>query len=191
MDTQEANLQKVLNDCEEEMKDRVEKLRGEFGAIRTGRASPQLVEGVKVEYYGQPVPMKQVASLSVAEGRTLEIRPWDPTALEAIEKALHKADLGATPQNDGKMIRLSFPSMTAERRQELVKVVRKMAEEAKVSIRNSRRDFLEKVKKSEKAKEISEDERLRQEGLVQKLTDSYVAKVDEVVASKEKDITTI
>jgi ribosome recycling factor len=185
------NLQEWLAETELEMDDRITKLKGEFGALRTGRASPQLLEGVKVEYYGAQVPLKQVASITVSEGRTLEIRPWDPSALAEIEKGLQKSDVGVPPQSDGKMIRLTMPAMTAERRQDMVKVVRKMGEEAKVAVRNLRRDFLEKIKKAEKAKELSEDDRTRQEELVQKLTDSFTAKIDDQIAVKEKEITTV
>ena len=185
------NLKDLLDETELEMEEKLEKLRGEFGALRTGRASPQFVEGVKVEYYGALVPLKQVASISVSEGRTLEIRPWDPTALPEIDKALNKADLGIPPQSDGKLIRLTMPALTAERRQDMVKVVRKMGEETKIAIRNIRRDYLEKIKKAEKAKELTEDDVTREEHSVQKLTDGCIAKVDEQLAAKEKEITTI
>jgi len=191
MESAQINLQKILAETEEEMRRRVEKLKGEMGTLRTGRANPQMLEGVKVEYYGTEVPLKQVASVSVAEGRFLELRPWDPSALEAIEKALQKADLGIVPQSDGKMIRLGFPAMTEERRQDLIKVVRRMAEEGRVGIRNLRRDYLEKLKKAEKAREISEDDRARSEAAAQKLTDAYVAKVEEVLAGKEKDLASV
>jgi ribosome recycling factor len=185
------NLQDLIETTELEMDEKVGKLRGELGTLRTGRASPQLIEGVKVEYYGAQVPLKQVASISVSEGRTLELRPWDPTALAEIEKALQKSDVGVPPQNDGKTIRLTMPALTQDRRQEMVKIVRKMGEETKVAIRNIRREFIEKVKKAEKAKELSEDDRIRQEEVAQKLTDTYTAKVDEQLAVKEKEITTI
>ncbi|MBI4051137.1 MAG: ribosome recycling factor [Elusimicrobia bacterium] len=187
----EINLQQLIVKTEETMKNRIEKLRSDFGTLRTGRANPQLVDGIRVEYYGSLTPLKQVAAISVGDARSIEIRPWDPSSLEAIEKALQKSDLGITPTNDGKMIRLNFPTMTEDRRKDLLKVVRKMAEDFKVTLRNDRRETLEKLKKVEKNKEISEDERIRQENIIQKLTDTYIKKVDEILSAKEKEILTI
>lgn len=181
----------VLPKTEELMKGRLEKFRQELSGVRTGRANPQILDAIKVESYGTMMPLKQVAAISVPEARTLEIRPWDPSTLEAIEKALNKSDLGVPPQNDGKMIRLQMPTMTEERRRDLVKVLGKTAEEARVAMRNERRDALEKLKKSEKAKEISEDEKKRQEHSVQQLTDRFIKQVDEALAQKEKEVTTI
>lgn len=176
---------------EERMKGRIATLLKEYSLLRTGRASPQLVEPVKVEAYGQSMPLKSVAAISVPEARVLEIRPWDPSVLNDIEKALQKANLGAMPQSDGKIIRVSFPAMTEERRQELVKVVKRMAEERRVAVRGDRQETLEKFKKAEKSKELSQDELRDLQGRVQKTTDAYVAKVDQEAAGKEKEITAI
>jgi ribosome recycling factor len=185
------NINAVVSKMEDAMKDRLAKLAKEFSVMRTGRANPMVLESVKVEYYGQLVPLKQVAAVSVPEARVLEVRPWDPTALPELEKALQKNDVGAPPQNDGKMIRIVLPMMTEDRRKDLVKVLKKMGEEYRVAMRNERHDALDKLKKAEKAKELTQDELKGLEGRVQKVTDGYVAKVDEAVAAKEKEITTI
>lgn len=191
METAEAKIRELLHQTEEAMKSKVEKLKGEFGTLRTGKVNPQILEPVRVEYYGQPVPLKQIAAVSAPDARTLEVRPWDPTALEAIEKALQKADLGTTPQNDGKILRLNLPPLTEDRRKELVKVVRKLAEDYRVSLRSERRDSMEKLKKTEKAGEIAEDEAHKQEGEIQRMTDLYVKKVDELLAAKEHEMLTV
>ena len=181
----------VLGKMEECMKDRVSKLTREYSVLRTGRANPMILESVKVEYYGQLVPLKQVAAVSVPEARVMEIRPWDPTALTDIEKALQKADLGAPPQNDGKLLRLNLPALTEERRRDMVKVIKRMGEESRVAVRNDRHDALDKIKKAEKAKELSQDDVKALELKIQKLTDSYVKLVDDHVAQKEREITTV
>ena len=181
----------VIAKAEAGMKEKLEKLRGELVAVRTGRANPQILDPIKVEYYGSLVPLRQIAAVSVPEARTLEVRPFDPVALEAIEKAIQKSDLGVTPRNDGKALHLNLPSMTEERRKELVKVAAKIGEEYRVAVRNLRRDAMEELKRLEKDKKLPEDERKSQEGAIQKLTDGYVKKVDEVVAEKQKEITTL
>lgn len=181
----------ALGHMESSMKERMSKLAKDFAVLRTGRANPLVLESVKVEYYGQLVPLKQVAAVSVPEARVLEIRPWDPTALPEIEKALQKADLGAMPQNDGKMLRLTMPSMTEDRRKDMVKQVKKIGEEFRVAIRNDRHEALEKLKKAEKAKEISEDEARGLEVRIQKATDAYIAKIESELVAKEKEITTV
>jgi ribosome recycling factor len=181
----------VLNQMEDAMKQRLQRLAKEYSTLRTGRANPQLLETVKVEYYGQQVPLKQVAAVSVPEARVMEIRPWDPTVLGDLEKALQKADIGAMPQSDGKMLRISLPAMTEDRRKDLVKVAKRMGEEQRVAIRTDRHEALEKLKKAEKAKEISQDEVRGLEARIQKTTDLYVAKVDAEAAAKEKEITTV
>jgi len=188
MDEPRVAIKDLLARTEEEMKRTVEKMRADYGALRTGRANPYLVESVKVEYYGSMVPLKQLAALSVPEARILEIRPWDPSSLEAIEKALLQSDIGITPANDGKAIRLNFPAMTEDRRKEMVKLVGKIAENYRVSLRNARRDCVEKLRKAEKARELTEDDRRREEEAVQKLTDAYIKKIDEILAAKEKEI---
>ena len=181
----------ALGQMEASMKERLSKMARDFSLMRTGRANPLMLDAVKVEYYGQLVPMKQVAAVSVPEARVLEIRPWDPTALGEIEKAIQKADLGAMPQNDGKMLRLTMPSMTEERRKEMVKMVKKVGEEFRVAVRNDRHEGLNKVKAAEKAKEITQDDLKGLEGRIQKTTDSFIKQIDEAVAAKEKEITTI
>lgn len=181
----------ILPKTEELMKSRLEKFRVELSNVRTGRANPQILDAIKVESYGTMMPIKQVAAISVPEARTLEIRPWDPSTLEAIEKALNKSDIGVPPQNDGKMIRLQMPTMTAERRKELVKLLGKTAEEARVALRNERRDAMEKAKNAEKSKTISEDDRKRLDQSIQQLTDRYIKQVDEALVQKEKEVTTI
>jgi len=187
----EIGVQRLLSKTEEGMKDRVLKIQKEFGSLRTGRANPQILDNVKVEYYGVPVPLKQVAAIMVPEPRTLEVRPWDMTALEAIDKALKKADLGASPVNDGKVVRVSLPQMTQDRRQNMAKIVKKMAEDYKIGIRNDRRDAIEKLKKAQKSKEISEDDLERLEQSVQKITDLHIGKIEETLAVKEKEILTV
>ncbi|MFA6003695.1 MAG: ribosome recycling factor [Elusimicrobiota bacterium] len=176
---------------EEAMKERLARLAREFSSLRTGRANPMLLENIKVEYYGQQVPLKQVAAVSVPEARVMEVRPWDPSVLKELERSLSKADLGCQPMNDGKMIRLAMPAMNEDRRKELVKVVKRMGEEAKVGLRTDRHEALDKIKKAEKAKEISQDDVKGLDVRVQKLTDAYVQQVDDAAAVKEKEITTI
>lgn len=185
------NINAVLAKMEDNMKERLAKMSRELGVMRTGRANPMVLESVKVEYYGQLVPLKQVAAVSVPEARVLEIRPWDPTALPELEKALQKNDVGAPPQNDGKMIRIILPMMTEDRRKDLVKLVKKVGEEYRVAMRNERHEALDTLKKAEKAKTLTQDELKGLEVRVQKLTDVYTAKVDESVAAKEKEIITI
>ena len=175
-----------------EMKDRmsraIEALVHEFATLRTGRASIGILDGVKVDYYGTLTPLNQLASLSVPEPQTILIQPWDMTQIQAIEKAIMASDLGLTPSNDGKVIRLNIPQLTEERRRELVKVARKYGEEAKVSIRNSRRDANDKAKALERDKEISQDELKKFSEEIQKITDEFVGKVDKLLAEKEEEI---
>jgi len=176
----------------EELKDNVEKILGSlekaFSKVRTGRASLALLDGLKVDYYGVPTPLNQVASLSVPESRLIVIAPWDTGVISAIEKAIQKSELGLTPSNDGKLIRLSIPPLTEERRKDLVKVVKKMAEEGKVKIRNARRDANEQFKIMKKDNKISEDEMFTAQDDVQGRTDKYIEKVDVVLGAKEKEI---
>lgn len=181
----------VIAKMEEAMKDRLAKMGKDMSNMRTGRANPMMLESVKVEAYGSLVPLKQVAAVSVPEARTLEIRPWDPSTLQDLEKALQKADVGAMPQNDGKMLRISLPMMTADRRKDLVKLLKKTAEEFKVAVRNERQDALNKVKKSFQAKEITEDALRGFETRIQKITDSFTKQIDDSVAVKEKEILTV
>ena len=181
----------VISKMEEAMKERLSKMGKDMGNMRTGRANPMMLENVKVEAYGSLVPLKQVAAVSVPEARTLEIRPWDPTTLNDIEKALQKADVGAMPQSDGKMLRISLPMMTEDRRKDLVKGLKKLGEEFKIAIRNERQDAVNKVKKSFQAKEITEDALRGFEARIQKSTDSHIKLIDDQLAVKEKEILTI
>ncbi len=182
----------MIDDVKAEAKQRMEKaieaLKRELKRVRTGRASPALLDGIKADYYGVPTPINQMASISVPEPRLIVIQPWDPNSCEAIEKAILKSELGLTPNNDGKVVRIAIPPLTEERRKELVKVVRKMGEEAKVAIRAARREANETLKEFKKEGEISEDDAYRGQEQIQKLTDEYVKKVDEILAEKEKEI---
>lgn len=178
----------IYTEMEKEMKEVLSKLKSEFVVIRTGRASASLLDKIYVDYYGSPVPINQIASISVPEPKMIVIQPWDIKILGVIEKAILKSDLRLTPNNDGKVIRLVLPELTSERRQELLKLVKKKAEEAKVSIRNIRREYNENLKKMEKSGEISEDELKRSQEEIQKLTDKYIEEVDKMLSAKETDI---
>ena len=172
----------------EEMVKSLDSLKREFSKVRTGRASISLLDGIKVDYYGTQTPLNQLATLSVPEPRLITIQPWDATVIKEIEKAIMKSDLGLTPVNDGKIIRVSIPPLTEQRRVELVKVVKKMAENGKVSIRNHRRDINEDLKQKKKDKEVSEDEFFKGQKEVQDITDDYIKKCDELTQVKEKEI---
>lgn len=178
----------VIDQLNEKMKSSVEALKRELVKIRTGRASLSLLDGIKVDAYGSMMPMEQVGTLTIPETSMIAIKPWDPQMLAAIEKAILASDLGLTPANDGKVIRLNIPPLTEERRKELVKQVKKVGEEFKVAIRNIRREANESLKKMKKDKEISEDDlfRLQEEG--QKETDAFIKQVDEITAGKEKEV---
>ena len=181
-------IDSTLLEAEERMEKALGALDRDFAKLRTGRATTALVDGLKADYYGTPTPISQMASVAVPDSRTLTIQPWDKGGLGAIEKAILKSDLGLTPINDGKIIRISIPPLTEERRKELVKVARKYGEESKVAVRNVRRDVNDSLKKAEKNKEITEDELKKATDEVQKLTDRYVGDVDSKCASKEKEI---
>ena len=170
------------------MEKSLDSLKREFSKVRTGRASISLLDGIKVDYYGTQTPLNQIATLSVPEPRLITIQPWDATVIKEIEKAIQKSDLGLMPVNDGKLIRVSIPPLTEQRRVELVKVVKKMAENGKVSIRNHRRDFNEDLKQKKKDKEVSEDEFFKVQKEVQDITDDYIKKSDELTQAKEKEI---
>ncbi len=181
-------INEVLKELEEKMKKSVEVTKSEFAGMRAGRATPALLDKITVDYYGTPTPVNQLASITVPEPRLLLIQPWDKNALPQIEKAILKSDLGINPNNDGTVIRLAIPQLTEERRNELVKVVRKKAEEGKVAIRNLRRDGNDALKKAQKDGDISEDEVKRGQDAIQKLTDKYIKQIDELTAAKEKEI---
>ncbi|AEE91403.1 ribosome recycling factor [Tepidanaerobacter acetatoxydans Re1] len=179
---------KIYTEMENQMNEVLVNLKSEFTTIRAGRASAALLDKIYVDYYGSPTPVNQVASVSVPEPKMILIQPWDLKMLGVIEKAILKSDLGLTPNNDGKVIRLILPELTAERRQELVKLSKKKAEEAKVSIRNIRREYNDVLKKMEKNREISEDDLKRSQEEIQKITDKYIDEVEKILANKEKDI---
>jgi ribosome recycling factor len=181
-------MQALLKDIEARMNGTLETLTREFAAVRTGRASTALLETVRVDYYGTPTPVTQTASVSVPDARTLVIQPWEAGQLGAIEKAIMKSDLGLTPINDGKVIRLSLPPLTEERRKQLAKTVHKIAEEARVAVRNIRREANDKLRAMGKDKKASEDEERRGHEQIQKTTDRYIAKVDELLKKKEQEI---
>lgn len=182
------DIEETLLETEERMEKAVVSLDRDFAKLRTGRATTGLVDGIKAEYYGTSTPISQMASVAVPDSRTLTIQPWDKGGMAAIEKAILKSDLGLTPINDGKIIRISIPPLTEERRKDLVKVARKYGEEAKVAVRNVRRDANDSLKKAEKDKDITADELKRSTEEVQKLTDKYVGEIDARCAAKEKEI---
>ena len=173
---------------EEKMEKAIESLKKDYGSIRTGRASLALLDGITVDYYGTQTPLNQVAALSVPDPKTIAIQPWEQKLIGDIEKAIMRSDLDLTPTNDGKLIRINIPPLTEERRKQLVKLVKKRAEECRVSVRNIRRDINEELKKIEKDEHVSEDETKKSLDDVQKITDSYVKKVEEVLDHKEKEI---
>jgi ribosome recycling factor len=181
-------MQTVVRKAEQEMKRAIDATLKNFNSVRTGRASISLVEGIQADYHGTMTPLNQLASLAVPERRMITIQPWDPKAVPAIEKAILKSDLGITPTNDGKMIRLTIPTLTEERRKDLVKVIHKMAEEGRVIIRNHRRDANDALKKMEKAKQISEDDVRKGTEQTQDLTNKMIKSLDELLAKKEKEI---
>jgi ribosome recycling factor len=178
----------VHNVLQEKMEKTLNVLKEEFNHVRAGRANPLILDKVKIDYYGSEMPIKQIASISVPEPRIIQIQPYDTSVLREIEKAIQVSDLGLNPSNDGKMIRLIIPMLTEERRKDLTKTVKKLGEDAKVAIRNERRDAIDHLKKMEKAKEISEDELASGEKEVQKLVDESILKVDQMVVKKSEEI---
>lgn len=172
----------------EKMEKTISVLAEDLGALRAGRANPAILNKIMVEYYGVPTPLTQIANVSVPEARLILIQPWDASMLKEIEKEITKADIGIMPNNDGKVIRLAFPELNEERRKELVKNVKKMGEESKVSIRSIRRDAIDSVKEQKKNNEITEDEVKSAEAEIQKITDKFVEEIDKIVAAKEKEV---
>ena len=181
-------VKEVTHDTEMKMKKTVEATQREFSAIRTGRASTALVDGVRVDYYGTATPLKQLAAVTTPDARLILIQPWDKTILAEVEKAILKSDIGITPTNDGKTIRLSIPPLTDERRIELDRILKKIAEDGRVSVRTARHTAIEAVRKLEKDKLITEDARFESQEEVQKLTDKYIKDIDNLLAAKEKEI---
>lgn len=184
-------ISEILNDAEERMHKGIEALRKEYTAIRAGRANPSVLDKVMVEYYGAPTPINQLANISAPEARMLVIQAWDRTVLPNIEKAIMKSDLGLNPSSDGAVIRLIIPQLTADRRAELVKTAKKKAEEARVAVRNVRRDVNDQLKKLEKDHEASEDEVKRGQETVQKMTDKMIKEIEQVLETKESEITQV
>lgn len=181
-------MQELIKNTEEKMNKTVAVLERDYKAVRAGRANASVLDRVMVDYYGAPTPVQQMAAVSVPEPRVLMISPWDATTLKSIEKAILTSDIGINPQNDGRVIRLAFPPLTEERRKEIVKDVKKMAEENKVAIRNTRRDALEKLKSLKKANTITEDDVTNGEKKIQTITDKFCKEIDELAAIKEKEI---
>lgn len=181
-------IKEIIHNTEEKMKKAFESMNRQFQEVRTGRASPSLVEGLHIDYYGTPTMLKQLAAISAPDAHLIVIQPWDPTAIVEIEKAILKSNLGINPSNDGKIIRLAVPQLSKERRLELAKVIHKMSEDGRVSMRTIRRDAKETVEKLEKDKIISEDEKFRGVDELQKAVDRYIAKIDELLKNKEKEV---
>jgi ribosome recycling factor len=181
-------MQTLVKEVEVRMTAALDMLGREFATVRTGRASAGLLDGIRVDYYGTPTPVNQMASVSVPDARTLVIQPWEAAQLKAIEKAIIASDLGLTPQNDGKVIRLAMPSPTEERRKQLAKTVHKLAEDSRIAIRNIRREGNDKLKAMAKDKKVSEDEERRGHDQIQKATDRFIARVDELLKKKEQEI---
>ncbi|MGN0572210.1 MAG: ribosome recycling factor [Candidatus Fimenecus sp.] len=184
-------MQEVFDFANEKMEKSLTALHNEFATMRAGRASASLLDKVSVDYYGVPTPVQQMAAVSVSEGRILVIQPWDVSTISTIEKAIQASDLGVNPQDDGKVIRLIFPPLTEEKRKTLAKDVSKYGEEAKVAVRSIRRDCMDKLKKMKKDSEITEDDLHNGEEKMQKITDKFIKRIDEMVAEKEKDIMAI
>ena len=181
-------IETTLQETKERMGKAIIALRNDFKRIRTGRASQSLLDGIKVDYYGTPTPLNQLASIAVPESRLITIQPWDVTVIKDIEKAILKSDLGLTPSNDGKLIRISIPPLTEERRKELVKIVSKITEDHKIAVRNIRRDANELLKGLKKDGDISEDEAFKAQDQVQKVTDEQIKRIDSIYLEKEKEI---
>ena len=178
----------IIKEIEEMMKKAIESVKREFTELRSGRANPKMVEGIRVNYYGTPTLLKDISTITVPEARLIVINPWDANSIKEIEKAIFSSDLGMTPVNDGKTIKLIVPPLSEERRQELVKLVKKIAEEGRISIRTIRRNAKEKVKSLEKEKKISQDERFKTEEEIQKLTDRYMEEIEKLLEEKEKEL---
>lgn len=184
-------MKTVMKDTETKMQKTIDRLDKDLAAIRAGRANPAVLDKVTVDYYGAPTPIQQMAAISVAEARILVIQPWDMSSLKSIEKAILASDIGITPTNDGKVLRLAFPQLTEDRRKELCKSIKKYGEEAKVAVRNVRRDAMDKLKAMKKNSELTEDDVKNGEKDIQKLTDRFCDEVDKSVAAKEKEIMSI
>ena len=182
------NVQDILNTAKDQMSKSLDYTKSQFAKVRTGRASASLVDSVKCDYYGTPTPISQISSISVPDAKTIVIQPWDRSTLGIIEKAVQSADLGFNPQNDGNIIRIPVPPLTEERRKDFVKLCKKYGEEGKIAVRNVRRDEMDSLKKSEKDKVITEDDKKWGEAEIQKITDEYIKKIDDALIHKEKEL---
>ena len=184
-------MKETIANIEVKMQKSIDALNNEYASIRAGRANPAILDKIKVEYYGTPTPINQLGNVSVPEARTLLIQPWDASVLKEIEKEIQKSDIGINPTNDGKVIRLNFPPLTEERRKALVKDISKIAENSKVSVRNIRRDGIDKIKALKKDNKITEDDVKEAEDKIQKITDKFVKNIDDIAKEKEKEILTV
>lgn len=183
-----ASVKEVLRNAEEKMKKVIVVTKREFAAVRTGRASVSLVEGVHIDYYGAQTPLKQLATISTPDVKLIIIQPWDPSSLAEIEKAIQKSNLGVMPTNDGKVIRISIPPLSEERREDLIKITKKMAEDGRVSVRTVRRETNEQLKKLEKSKLATEDETYKAQERAQKLTDKHIKEIEDILTEKDKEL---
>lgn len=181
-------MENIFNESTSKMSKAIDNLKNEFSRLRTGRATPSLLEGIRIEYYGALTPINQVGNISVPEPKLLLIQPWDTTSISAIEKAIIKSELGLNPQSDGKLIRIPIPALTDERRKDLIKHIKKMGEESKIAVRNIRRQANDETKALEKSKEISEDDLKKANDKIQKITDEFIKNIDSVISLKEKEI---
>ncbi len=181
-------MNQLLNDTSTRMKAAYERLSSEYTAIKAGRANASVLDKIQIDYYGTKTPINQVAAVSVSEARVLVIQPWDVSLLGAIEKEIQKSDIGINPQNDGKVIRLIFPQLTEDRRKEIAKEISAMAENSKISVRNARRDAMDKIKNMKKDSEITEDDQKKGEKKIQELTDKFCAQIDDMCSAKEKEV---
>ena len=184
-------IDQIKSTMTESMQKSIKSLQNQFSKVRTGRANANVLDGITVDYYGAPTPLKQVGQISTPEARLLQIQPFDKSIMSEIEKAIINANLGLNPSNDGNFIRIQFPALTEDKRKDLVKQIKKMGEDAKIAVRNVRRDQNEAVKKAEKSKEITEDDVKKYSDEIQKVTDKYITEIDELVANKEKELMTV
>ncbi|ROL56850.1 ribosome recycling factor [Bacteroidetes/Chlorobi group bacterium MS-B_bin-24] len=181
-------LEEIISKTKEQMTKSLEFFKQQIAKVRTGRANASILDNIKVDYYGSPTPITQIATINVPDAKTIVIQPWDPSTLGAIEKAIKQSDLGFNPMNDGRILRIPVPPLTEERRKEIVKFCKKLTEDAKIAIRNIRRDQIELIRKAEKEKQLTEDDKKLGEEKIQKVTDEFIKKIDEIFSTKEKEI---
>jgi ribosome recycling factor len=181
-------LEEIISKTKEQMTKSLEFFKQQIAKVRTGKANASILDNIKVDYYGSPTPITQIATINVPDAKTIVIQPWDPSTLGAIEKAIKQSDLGFNPMNDGRILRIPVPPLTEERRKEIVKFCKKLTEDAKIAIRNIRRDQIELIRKAEKEKQLTEDDKKLGEEKIQKVTDEFIKKIDEIFSAKEKEI---